>query len=86
MDFNNQHLKCEPTVLPLDQQCLLQGKYNNTRNCGLVTATVLNTKISKVKNKIPVVSDLVKKTYYDAKISEIEGRYINTSDYNRFTK
>ena len=40
----------------------------------LVT-TVLNTKIKEVDNKIPDLSSLVKKTNYDAKISEIEGKY-----------
>lgn len=39
-----------------------------------MTATVINTKISEVKYKIRVVSDLVKKTDYDIKISEIEGK------------
>ena len=39
-----------------------------------MTATVINTKISEVKYKIWVVSDLVKKTDYDTKISEIEGK------------
>ena len=32
-----------------------------------MTVAVLNTKISKVINKIQVVSDLVKKADYDAK-------------------
>ena len=41
--------------------------------------------ISKVKKKNPVVSDLVKKTDYDAKISEIEGKYFTTLGYNKFT-
>ena len=52
-----------------------------------MTTTVLNTKISKVKNKIktPVVSDLVKKTHYDARTLEIEGKYTTTFDYNNFT-
>ena len=39
---------------------------------GIVTTTVLNTKIKEVDNKIPELSDLVKKTSYDAKISDIE--------------
>ena len=47
---------------------------------GLVTTTVPNTKISKVKNKIPVVGDLVKKTDYGGKILEVEGKYITISD------
>ena len=41
---------------------------------GLVTASVLNTKIKEIDNKIPDLNGLVKKTYYDAKISEIEGK------------
>ena len=52
---------------------------------GLVTTTVPNTKISKVKNKIPVVGDLVKKTDYGGKILEVEGKYITISDQNKFT-
>ena len=51
-----------------------------------MTTTILSTKISKVKNKISVVSDLVKKTDYDAKIFEIEEKYITTSGYNKFTR
>ena len=47
----------------------------------LATAAALTT----VKNKIPNVSDLVKKADYDAKISEIENKYFTTSDYNKFT-
>ena len=38
---------------------------------GLVTTTVLNTKIKEVENEMPVLSDLVKKADYGAKISEI---------------
>ena len=33
-----------------------------------------------------IVSDLVKKTDYVAKISEIDEKYITTSDYNKFLK
>ena len=51
-----------------------------------MTTTVLNTKISEVKNKIQVVSDLVKKKDYTAKVSEIEEKYISTYDYNKFAK
>ena len=40
-----------------------------------MTATVLNTKISNIKNKIPVVNDLLKKTDYDAKVLAVEGTY-----------
>ena len=52
---------------------------------GLVTTTVLNTKIGKFKNKIPVISDLVQKTDYVAKILQIRGKYLTTSEYNKFT-
>ena len=38
-----------------------------------------------MKNKIPNVSDLIKKADYDAKIPEIENKYLPTSDYYRFT-
>ena len=36
--------------------------------------------------KIKYLSNLVKKTYYDAKISNIESKFITTADYNKFTK
>ena len=45
-------------------------------------SVLVNTKISKCKNKIPAVSDLVKKTDNDNKIR----KYISISDYNKFTK
>ena len=47
--------------------------------------SVCDKKIGEVKNKIPDLSDLVKKTDYDAKISEIEEKCFTTSDYNKFT-
>ena len=49
---------------------------------GLVTTTILNTKIEEVENKIPGVSGLVKKTDYNAKISVIEE---DLSNYNKLT-
>ena len=39
---------------------------------GLVTTTVLNTKVCEVENKILDVNGLVKKMVYDAKISDIK--------------
>ena len=47
---------------------------------------VINTKISEDENKISNVSDLVKKTGYDAYISDIEKKCFTTSDYNKFAK
>ena len=44
----------------------------------------MNTKINEVKNKIPKLSGLVKKSnYYDAKILEIERKYFTNSVYNK---
>ena len=50
-----------------------------------MTTTVLDTNIGEVEIKIPDVSGLVKKTNYDARISDIEKEYLTTSDNNRFT-
>ena len=47
--------------------------------------TVLNTKICEVENKIPTITNLVKRTNYDAKTIEIEKKFITTSDYNKFS-
>ena len=52
---------------------------------GLVTTTILNIKISEIENKIPNISDLIKKEDQHAEISDIEGKYVTTSDYNKFT-
>ena len=40
-----------------------------------VTTIALNTKFKEVHNKISNLSGLVKKTDYDVKISEIDGKY-----------
>ena len=50
-----------------------------------MTATVLDTKTKEVDNIIPDLRSLVKETHYDAKVSEIEGKYFTTSDYNKLS-
>ena len=50
----------------------------------LVINNVCDTKIKEVENKMLDVSDLVKKAN-NFKISDIEIKYIITSDYNKFT-
>ena len=53
---------------------------------GLVTIAALNTKVEEVKNKIPDVTGLlVNKIVYQAKISDTEGKYFTTYDYNKST-
>ena len=47
---------------------------------GRATTVILNVD----KNKIPNVSDLVKKKDYDEKIWDFESRYFGTSGYNKF--
>ena len=41
---------------------------------GLVTATILNAKISKVENKIPNICSLMTTTVLSTKISEVENK------------
>ena len=41
-------------------------------------------KLKRVEKNIDDFADLVKITDYDAKISDIEGRYFTASDYNKF--
>ena len=53
---------------------------------GLVTSTVINTKIGEVENKTPDVSGLVKKTVHNAEISGIEAKHFTTFDYNKSTR
>ena len=49
-----------------------------------MTTAVFNTKIKEVENKILIVSDLVKKTDYNAKMSDIKKKLFNTFNYNKF--
>ena len=51
----------------------------------LVTTVVVNKKIGEAENKIPDVKKLVNERDYDAKITDIEGKYFTTSDYDKFT-
>ena len=41
--------------------------------------------LTTIENKIPNVSDLVRKADYDVKIPEIENKDFITPDYNKFT-
>ena len=59
----------------------VENKILDVKN--FVTTTVLNTNIEEVKNLIPDVSGLVKKTDV---ISVIEKKKITTSEYNKFTE
>ena len=58
---------------------------------GLVTATVLNTKISQAGSKIPNTCSLVTTTVLNIKISEVENKipdnskYITTPEFNKST-
>ena len=50
-----------------------------------ITGLATNSALTAVENEMPDVSSLVKKIDFDSKISEFEGRYITTADYNKFT-
>ena len=58
---------------------------------GLVTTTVLNTKISEVEKKIPNASGLVTAIILNTKISEVknkipnDGKYVTTPEFNKLT-
>ena len=56
-----------------------------------MNATVLNTKISELENKIPDTSSLVTTNVLNTKISEVEknffshAKYISTQEFNKLT-
>ena len=58
---------------------------------GLVTTTILNTKISEVEKKMPGTNILVATTVLNTKISEVENKnpdhakYITTQEFNKLT-
>ena len=61
-------------------------KWNIENKIPIINALATNAALIAVKNKIPHVSNLVKNTDYETKISDIETKYITTADYNKFTK
>ena len=46
----------------------------------------MNIKTSEAEKRIPDTSGLVKKTDYNAKLSDIEKKYFTICDYNKLTK
>ena len=51
-------------------------KKKKTDTSGLVTTTVLHTKISKVENKLPDNSSLVPTTVLNTKVGEVEKKFL----------
>ena len=51
-----------------------------------ISVLVTNSALTAVKNKVTDVSSLVKKTDHNAKIPDIESKYITTAHYNKFIK
>ena len=49
-----------------------------------ITSLATTTALNAIKNKIPNVTDVVKKTNYDAKIKNIDGKYLTIADYSKF--
>ena len=58
-------------------------KLNNQHNQQTSISGLATTDVTAVQDKIPNVSDLVKKIGYDAEIKDIEGTNFATSDYSR---
>ena len=48
-----------------------------------ISGLAANSALTAVENKIPDASNLVRKTDYDTKTSDIEKKYITTADYNK---
>ena len=64
---------------------LMLKKNEVTDEIPCISNLTITSALTTVKNKIPNVSDLVRKADYDAKISEMENKYFTTSDYTKFT-
>ena len=64
----------------------LNAKINETKKeIRSITNLATTGACSTVENEMPNISTLVKKSDYDAKMSEIKTKYFTTSDYNKFT-
>ena len=62
----------------------LHAKINVKTKVPSITNLAATGAITAVENKIPNVSDLVKKADYDAEIRDIKDKYFTTSDYSKF--
>ena len=50
-----------------------------------ITSLATTAALTRVRNKIPDVSNLVKKnTHYDAEVLETKSKWFTTADYNKF--
>ena len=75
-----------PDITNLATNKKLNAKINESINeMTSITNLATPAAFTAAENKIPNINDLVKKTDYDAKISEMEKKYFTTSDYNKFT-
>ena len=65
----------------------LEKKIDDAIEIPGATELIKNTTadLNAVEIKMPDAINLVKKTDYDAKISDIESNYFTTSDYNKYT-
>ena len=80
----------EKKISDADQNAKVSEIESKTPN---ITGLATNSALTAVENKIPDVSSLVKKKFFDAKISGIEkkltdhdhDKYITTSEFNKFT-
>ena len=50
-----------------------------------ITGLAATSALTAIENKIPCVSNLVKKTDYDAEILDIKSKSFIATDYNKFT-
>ena len=77
-----------PGISGLATTTVLNTKTDEVENkipvTGLATTSLLNTKIDEVDDKISDVNKLVKEVYYNAKVTDIEGKYFTTAEYNKF--
>ena len=77
-----------PGISGLATTTVLNTKTDEVENkipvTGLATTSLLNTKIDEVDDKISDVNKLVKEVYYNAKVTDIEGKYFTTTEYNKF--
>ena len=59
----------------------VKSKISNTNNLATSTTT---TVLTAVENRIPNISNLVKKTDYNKKISEIENKITTDHDHDKY--
>ena len=79
-------MKLKTSFTNLATSAFLNTKINEVKGeIPSITNLTTTAALTAIENKIPNISDLIKKADIDAEIKDMKGKYLTKSDYNQFT-